>query len=123
MESSEKKKSNNVCAVATCPNPKGLTYHRFPKDENLSKLWKNLCKRRDQINVKNARICELHFEEKDYERDLRNELLNQPLRKILKSGKSCLNRVEQCLLKAYFDSIKTYETIYTSQDLSHVYQS
>ena len=26
MESSEKKKSNYVCAVATCPNPKGLTY-------------------------------------------------------------------------------------------------
>ena len=91
MESSEKKKSNNVCGVATCPNPKGLTYHRFPKEEKSSKIWKSLCKRRDEFNVKNARICQLHFRDEDYERDLRNELLHQPLRKILKSGKHCQN--------------------------------
>ncbi len=39
-----------------------------------------------------ARICSNHFKEEDYERDLRNELLNLPQRKLLKvSTNFCQN--------------------------------
>ena len=75
-----------TCAVAMCPSPKDCSYHNFPRDINRQKLWIKLCKRKDPINPKTARICSLHFKPEDFERDLRNELLNLPLRKILRLG-------------------------------------
>lgn len=81
------------CAVFECKNSskteagKCFSYHSFPvTDPKLCKRWVELCKRKDPISIKNARICSQHFQSSDYERDLRNELLNLPIRKILKSG-------------------------------------
>jgi len=79
-------RNGNTCAVAICPSPQEATYHVFPKDERLQKLWVDLCKRKETINIKTARICSSHFKEEDYERDLKNELLGLPIRKLLKSN-------------------------------------
>ena len=77
-------RSTATCAVAICPSPQNASYHNFPSDINLQKLWIELTKRKDPVNPKTARICSQHFKPEDYERDLRNELLNLPLRKLLK---------------------------------------
>ncbi|KAF8770762.1 hypothetical protein HNY73_018252 [Argiope bruennichi] len=59
-------------------------YHRFPQNRALSKIWEERCKKKYEFNVKNAVICSEHFTERDYERDLKNELLGLPLKKLLK---------------------------------------
>nr|CAH7725046.1 unnamed protein product [Callosobruchus chinensis] len=69
------------CAVATCRNTNRKTkgsdvrYFRFPQDEDLSKQWINVCRRNDTINLKNARICSIHFEQNSFEIPLRQRLL------------------------------------------------
>ncbi len=79
-------KFKKTCAVAICKSPNEASYHRFPKEKTLQKLWLDCCKRDDKISVESARICSNHFKPDDYERDLRNELLNIPVRKILKQN-------------------------------------
>jgi hypothetical protein len=74
------------CAVAICPSPKGVSYHRLPKDPKLRKVWLQSCHRKDEFNHDQARICENHFLPSDFERDLKNELLKLPTRKLLKKG-------------------------------------
>lgn len=91
MQEPESKKPNrthHTCSVAVCRSPKDASYHHFPKDEKLSKIWLNACKRKDFVNVKTALICSEHFHEAEFERDLMNELLNLPTRRKLKPGKS-----------------------------------
>lgn len=44
------------------------------------------CKRKDDFNPEVSRICSDHFTEEDYQRDLRNELLQLSSRKILKKN-------------------------------------
>lgn len=46
--------------------------------------WINSCKRSDYFSSDVARVCSQHFDECDYVRDLRNELLGLPLRQKLK---------------------------------------
>ena len=79
-------RSTNTCAVAVCPSPKDTSYHKFPSDITLQNLWLELCKRKNPINPKTAKICSLHFKPEDFERDLKHELLNLPIRKLLKPG-------------------------------------
>ena len=74
----------NRCAVAVCVSPKESSYHRFPKDLKLQKVWIAACKRKDEFNVATAKVCSCHFTKDDFERDLKNELLNLPPRNILK---------------------------------------
>jgi hypothetical protein len=52
----------------------------------LLRKWIHACRRKDAFDPSKSAICELHFLPSDYERDLRNELLNLPLRKMLKPG-------------------------------------
>lgn len=83
----------SVCAVKGCGNISNknpeLSYHIFPRNFRTSnptpgdKRWLKFCKR-DDINPKHARICEVHFKQEDYERDLEHELLGLPPRKKLK---------------------------------------
>ena len=75
-----------ICAVGVCSSPKGTVHHRFPKDPKLRKLWVAACRRADDLDPDKCVVCTVHFKEEDYERDLKNELLNKPLRKILKPG-------------------------------------
>jgi len=81
------------CAVAICKLNfdhgkilgQKIAYYRFPKDENLRKIWITKCRRADQFNPDTSRICSLHFTEDSFERDLKAELLNQTPRLLLKS--------------------------------------
>ena len=72
------------CAVFGCSNRKGLVLHAFPKDTLRTKAWIIKCRRKDFINTNTARVCGDHFDETSYKRDLEHELLNLPLRKVLK---------------------------------------
>ena len=104
MQSASKKgpakKSGRGCAVAVCKRPpENASFHNFPKIEPLQKLWVDACKRKDQFNVKNAKICSNHFKPECYERDLKNELLNLPLRRNLKLGSvPTENLLPECFL-------------------------
>lgn len=85
------------CAVAVCSNSRVKTreltgekpkilYHRFPKDPEISKQWAQFCRRADKLfNPATSVICSEHFTEKDYERDLKAELLNIAPKRVLKS--------------------------------------
>ncbi|CAB4064989.1 unnamed protein product [Lepeophtheirus salmonis] len=77
-----------TCAVYHCPSPRGLTYHVFPSDPEQASRWAGNWTKRKVLNFRNARICSNHFKESDYKRDLRNELLGLPLRKIFTDPKS-----------------------------------
>ena len=73
------------CSVFGCNVRKDL--HRFPqKDEVTCQVWIHKCYRKDKFNVKSATICKKHFEDSCFERDLRNELLGLPTRRLLKPG-------------------------------------
>ncbi|XP_047000598.1 THAP domain-containing protein 2-like [Schistocerca americana] len=78
--------NTSYCAVAECSHSgrktEGVIYHRFPKNVELQRKWIARCKREDKINVNNARVCSEHFCESDYKRDLQNELLGLPTRKL-----------------------------------------
>lgn len=76
--------STNVCAVATCPNPYGESYHRFPKKSELRSKWIQACRRADKLNPDTAKICGRHFQADDFQRDMRNELLGLPQQRRLK---------------------------------------
>lgn len=78
------------CSVATCKNyarkTVNVVYHVFPKNPSLSSEWVVKCKRADNINIANARVCSDHFVDNDYVEDLQNRLLGLPQRKILKEN-------------------------------------
>jgi len=74
------------CAVAICKSPKGASYFCFPSDPKLCQRWISACKRKGKFNPKTSRICDKHFLESDFIRDLKNELLNGRLRKKLTPG-------------------------------------
>ena len=67
----------SVCAAYGCNNNKdktkgsGIRYFGSPKDV----LWLNLCRRADNINVKNAVVCSVHFTKDDYNDDMKSRLL------------------------------------------------
>lgn len=78
------------CAVYNCNNSriadrkKGvkIIYHNFPKgndptSSSVRKKWITSCKRPTKFNPDTSQICSTHFQETDYERDLKNELLGK----------------------------------------------
>lgn len=38
-------------------------------------IWKNVCKRDDDFDIKNSWICSKHFSDSDYEQNFQHELL------------------------------------------------
>ena len=62
----------------------GINFHCFPKDNEIKSKWINACKRTDSFTVHIARVCSVHFDESDYIRDLKSELLNLPKKHVLK---------------------------------------
>jgi hypothetical protein len=82
-----------TCAIAGCSNnyqrTKGnkISFHLFPKNESARQEWIKLCGRDHPFNAKTWRVCSLHFDANDFERDLHAELLNYtPKAKKLKLG-------------------------------------
>ena len=82
----------SCCAVATCHNYSrktrklglNIVYHVFPKGADQRKLWLVKCKREDNVNCDQARICIDHFVSSDYEDGIKNILLSLPQLNILK---------------------------------------
>ncbi|KAJ8935702.1 hypothetical protein NQ314_012679 [Rhamnusium bicolor] len=77
--------------VATCKNSSSKTgrtmiYHSFPKNKTIRDVWVQRCKRDGKWNPDSYHVCSAHFTDEDYERDLKGELLNIPLKKKLQSG-------------------------------------
>ncbi|XP_035224462.1 uncharacterized protein LOC118197092 [Stegodyphus dumicola] len=60
----------------------GITDHRFPSDPELRKLWIVRCKKADNFNIENSRICALYFTPDV--RDLKAELLGSTSKRVLK---------------------------------------
>ena len=72
-----------ICAVYGCSNSyknnvegKTISFYRFSKDPEFSKKWVSACRRKDYFNIKNARICSIHFQPHDYARSLKYKLLH-----------------------------------------------
>ena len=75
---SKKKRNQNVCAMAECPNPADESYYTFPNPEKQKtaadkkkqsireKEWVVRCKRGEdnKLNPRTARICGRHFSAK-----------------------------------------------------------
>ena len=79
------------CAVVSCTNTHRKTkggpvrYHRFPGDAATRARWVRACGRHVH-NCATARVCSRHFTERNYEKDVQNELLGFPARCRLKRG-------------------------------------
>lgn len=79
------------CTVATCHNSaqkttgSGIIYHSFPKNASIRAIWVQRCKREGKWNPDSCSVCSTHFKESDYQRDLKSELLNIPIKKRLKA--------------------------------------
>lgn len=52
-----------------------ITFYTFPRQTDIARAWKKACCRKDSFNSKNAHICNKHFTENDYLRNLKHELL------------------------------------------------
>ena len=76
------------CSVFNCKNyfrktskvNPPIKYYRFPKDENLRKIWLKHTRRAQDVNSNNGRICSVHFTDEDYS----NEIINGESVKTLK---------------------------------------
>ena len=55
----------------------GVSFHRFPKDEELLKEWLVKISRVDLIVTNESRVCSEHIEPHCYERDLKAELFGK----------------------------------------------
>ncbi|KAL4711075.1 hypothetical protein ACJJTC_009446 [Scirpophaga incertulas] len=51
------------CASATYNRTPGLTFHRFPKDECIRKVWLDNMKRQDWQPNTHSVLCSKHFED------------------------------------------------------------
>ncbi|CAH1406774.1 unnamed protein product [Nezara viridula] len=79
--------SGKTCAVGICKNSgkcPNISFHRFPRDKKLRKIWILKCRREDQFNPDSSRICSVHFKPEEFERDFQGELLGSRLKAILK---------------------------------------
>ena len=74
------------CAVANCKsntrknkylcNNEKLSFHKFPKNQKLAKLWWLKCRRND-------RVCSLHFLPRDFDHSSPPEMYGLPAKKRL----------------------------------------
>ena len=71
------------CSVFECfqkqSKQSSVRFFRFPQDIELKRQWIAKCRRSDNINTDNARVCSLHFESVNFKRNLKYELLNIPV--------------------------------------------
>lgn len=44
---------------------KNVSFHQFPRDEELAKLWNEILKR-GKPYTKYSKVCSLHFKPEDY---------------------------------------------------------
>lgn len=62
------------CAVGTCSNSliktrntvSHISYHSFPSNPSLQKVWVRACSRKDKFNPSTSFICSEHFTTQDF---------------------------------------------------------
>lgn len=68
------------CCVQGCENNSAKTtdvsFHNFPKDLKMKKIWTTFCRQGPQFNEKFKLICSDHFIDSDFQRNYKAELLN-----------------------------------------------
>ena len=87
------------CAVQNCKSwnmnknvDKNVKFFSFPTDPEIRNLWMRACGK-GTFNIKNARICSLHFIEDHWR--LKDKLLNTELKnKCLKKTPFCYPKVK-----------------------------
>ena len=79
---SKNKRNQKVCAVAICKNPPDSRYYRFPKDEELKKVWIQRCSRKDKL-PKELRICDTHFTDDCFLPDIKSKITGELITKRL----------------------------------------
>lgn len=67
------------------PQSKRNNYYTFPKDAKMRQVWLKKCGKKEPIDYEHSYVCVKHFKDEDFERNLRNELLDVPIKKKLKS--------------------------------------
>ena len=92
------------CQIASCRNnsarahsDEGISFFHFPKDPNIRSQWIHFCDRGESKWTPRAddRVCSVHFQLDDFQRDLQAELMGTPARKKLKNSavpSLCLSR-------------------------------
>lgn len=68
--------NNKQCIRNQTDIKSAISYFRFPINTGLCNQWINKCSRTDKFNLKTARICSIHFNAEDFERNLMQEILN-----------------------------------------------
>ena len=61
------------CSIKGCESKTNV---KVPKNDHQFELWKKALKRTRVSKRENLRVCEDHFDESDFERDLQSELQN-----------------------------------------------
>ncbi|XP_040573997.1 uncharacterized protein [Lepeophtheirus salmonis] len=69
------------CSVIGCEHRGPVSYHRFPKDLSVRQKWIQFCKRGPALNPESARVCGLHFTERDFEKHVEREHLGPSFNK------------------------------------------
>ncbi|XP_050063017.1 THAP domain-containing protein 2-like [Aphis gossypii] len=57
------------CTAVNCSNSrrKGIRLFRFPKDISRRKIWLQNCRRDKWVPTESSELCEIHFEENQFE--------------------------------------------------------
>ncbi|CAH1112405.1 unnamed protein product [Psylliodes chrysocephalus] len=71
------------CSVAVCKRnfynqklaKERISFFAFPKNDRLQKIWVERCFRKNQFNVKTAKICSVHFKGEDFIDDIRARVM------------------------------------------------
>lgn len=80
------------CQVAACRNNSarttGINFFCFPKAPDIRSQWIHLCDRGEKkwTPRANDRVCSVHFQADDFERDLKAELMRTPAKTKLKKS-------------------------------------
>ena len=72
------------CTVFGCFNTRmkvntqglDIRFFRFPRENDVRDAWIQACRRSDQINPNNARVCSVHFAKDDITDDMKSRLLS-----------------------------------------------
>ncbi|KYN01657.1 THAP domain-containing protein 7 [Cyphomyrmex costatus] len=59
-----------ACGITTSARNYGITFHRFPKNENQKRAWINFCNMNkvSDKNVNYTTLCSQHFDESCFDR-------------------------------------------------------
>ena len=67
------------CVVVDCVNNtrggnKNIKFYRLPRDDSLKKIWIQKIKRENLPMQEHISLCNLHFEDSCFERDLKEDI-------------------------------------------------